>query len=71
VNVSLKNHEAGTMRIRISDLSGKQVLPITEVTKPQGVYTTPVDVSSLTPGTYVLEVLVNKSNKTVSKFLKL
>jgi hypothetical protein len=71
VNVSLKNHEAGTMRIRISDLAGKQVLPITEVAKPQGVYTTTVDVSTLTPGTYVLEVLVNKSNKTVSKFLKL
>jgi hypothetical protein len=70
LNVVFRNYASGTVIITIYDSKRGVVMPGIQVNKPLGFYTTRIDVSRLTPGSYILEATMGKYTKMVSKFIK-
>jgi hypothetical protein len=69
LNVSLTTKENGTATMNIYDISGRNVQKMV-VEKSYGTTNQQIDVSRLTPGVYHLEVIVDRSTRMVSKFIK-
>ena len=61
--LEIKNYELRIDKINIYDITGKQIIFNFQ-------FSNSIDVSPLTPGIYILEV-VSKNNKTFKKFIKL
>ncbi|RYE20944.1 MAG: T9SS type A sorting domain-containing protein, partial [Sphingobacteriales bacterium] len=68
--VQLNQREAGEYVIRMSSTSGQTVMS-KRVMKPAGTFAESINVSSLTPGTYILEIIsVANGSKSVHKVIK-
>jgi hypothetical protein len=52
-------------------MNGKRVLSPVSVNKPAGAYSVPVTVTSLTPGTYVVQITTFGYKKIGATFIKL
>ncbi|MGZ8550407.1 MAG: PKD domain-containing protein, partial [Chitinophagaceae bacterium] len=71
INIRLLTDKASRSQVNIYDMAGKQVLAPVIVNKPVGAFTTSIDVTRLTPGSYVVYITAFGVKKMTTKFIKL
>jgi hypothetical protein len=71
INIRLMGEKPGRSEINVYDMNGKRVLPPLQINKPAGAYSVPVTVSSLLPGSYVVQVSTFGYKKIGATFIKL
>jgi hypothetical protein len=69
VNLQITSNATGQMHVTIYDMRGK-ISMVKEYDKPSDYFSSPINVSSLYGGTYLLQATINKKTVIIGKFVK-